>query len=381
MQNKHTAFINQIFQQKKFVPPYCPNPKCSCHLYPSTNFYIKFGSTKTNKLPHFNQRYRCKICLRQFSYNYFFLDFRKKIPGLAPEVLYDKVNGMTNLSIARKHKINEQVIRIRLLDMKRQSILWHKRLTQSMLIKEAVAYDGFETFCYSQFDPCYVNTAVGKDSLFTYKINYSPLNRKGRMTNWQKKKNNILLRQFGMYPKNSIRLKTTQIIRFLYEKSYNRSLNLYTDGHKSYLNSLLHDLPALNISHYMTSSKERRDTSNPLFPINHLHLHFRHFTSSNRRETIAFNKNEKGLMCILLLKTMFKNYMSPQILKKCKHNPSRNYNSPAMGIGITDKILNFNDFFKYRITAKQVELDDDEKIFYFDQWNDSRRKILPYNGI
>jgi len=52
-----------------------------------------------------------------------------------------------------------------------------------------------------------------------------------------------------------------------------------------------------------------------------------------------------------------------------------------MGIGITDKILNFNDFFKYRITAKQVELDDDEKIFYFDQWNDSRRKILPYNGI
>jgi len=33
------------------------------------------------------------------------------------------------------------------------------------------------------------------------------------------------------------------------------------------------------------------------------------------------------------------------------------------------------------LTAKQVELDDDEKIFYFDQWSDSRRKILPYNGI
>ena len=370
-----------IGQQKSFTPPYCPNPDCQHHHHGSMGFYVKNGFQKTQKFPYTNQRYRCRTCRNQFSYTYFGHDFRKKTPCLSADIFFFKVNGMTNHSIARRLNIGEPSVRIRLAELKRQAMLKQKVLEKNMRLQEPIVYDGFESFSYSQFDPCYVNTSVGKNSLYTYLATLSPLNRKGRMTEWQKKKNLELRKEFGAYPPNSIRVQTTYSIAKLLKLTRNNQLQLFSDEHKSYQHSVKFDFPGCKILHHTTSSKERRDGHNPLFAINHLHLHYRHFLASHRRETIAFNKHEAGLMDSILLKTVSKNFLEPQMYKRGPKNKVRNKQSPAMAVGITDKILTFDEFFDHKRTIKQVPLDQEEERMYYSIYQFSRRRISRYKGI
>ena len=99
---------------------------------------------------------------------------------------------MSNNSIARNLDISEGTVRDRLKEMSRQSVFFEKE-NLPIKLTEDVAYDGFETFTHSQFDPCYINTAVGSRSHFIYHNTFSPLNRKGRMTEDQKRKNRELI--------------------------------------------------------------------------------------------------------------------------------------------------------------------------------------------
>jgi IS1 family transposase len=264
--------------------------------------------------------------------------------------------------------------------MKRQALIKKKNLENGIKISEAVVYDGFETFTYSQFDPCYVNTAIGKKSLYTYEINYSPLNRKGRMTHEQKIKNEKLCARYGRYPSAAIQTQTTYTIKKLIKSCPHQSLQLYTDEHQSYQRSLQKDLLNFKIDHFLTNSRVSRNGKNPLFAVNHLHLWYRHFLSAQKRETIAFNKNEAGLMDTIFLQTICKNYLSPQMYKRTPYNKLRNSQSPAMAIGLTSKILTFEEFFDCRRMASQVDFDVEERQFYYSEYLFQRRKICQFSG-
>ena len=381
MDTNQTAQILIEFQKQQslFYPPYCPYSKCKNHKAARSGFFARNGAQYTAKFPYLNQRYICLDCGKQFSYSTFHLDFRKKMPGLCEEIFSCKTNGMSNLSIARKLKISEATVRLRLSLMKRQALIKKKKLETGLKISEAVVYDGFETFTYSQFDPCYVNTAVGKKSLFTYEINFAPLNRKGRMTNEQKIKNEQLCARFGRYPSAAIQTQTTYTLKKLL-KQCPGNLLLYSDEHQSYQRSIRRDLTDHKIEHHLTNSQVSRNGKNPLFAVNHLHLWYRHFLSSQKRETIAFNKNEAGLMDTIFLQTICKNYLSPQMYKRTPYNKLRNQQSPAMSVGLTNKILTFDEFFDSRRMASQVDFDEQERKFYRSEYLFQRRKICQYSG-
>ena len=184
--------MTENLDQFELIPPYCPNPCCVFHFGTNEVFYIKNGFTKTGKAPFVNQRYKCKRCKIQFSRNTFSLEFRKKKTHLSELILRWSMHGMSNNSIARNLDISEGTVRDRLKEMSRQSVFFEKE-NLPIKLTEDVAYDGFETFTHSQFDPCYINTAVGSRSHFIYHNTFSPLNRKGRMTEDQKRKNRELI--------------------------------------------------------------------------------------------------------------------------------------------------------------------------------------------
>jgi transposase-like protein len=367
--------MNTTKKLSSFKPTFCPNPKCKFHLSGS-NFYKLNGMIKTKKAPYWNQRYRCKACLTQFSYNTFQLDFRKRLTGLSGTIFQMSMNGMTNCSIARLLKVRERVIRNRLGLLSRQAQLFEKGLERDLKIHEPVCYDGFETFSGSQFSPCYINTAVGKNSLYTFSATFSPLNRKGAMTAGQRDKNVKLQEEFGKYPKNSVYKLTDYTYKKLISLSGLDCLILHTDEHKTY-SYLLKERYNHQFIHIQTNSKERRDTRNPLFPVNHLHLNYRHFLASHRRETIAFNKNEAGLMDRILLMKVYKNFMRPKTLRRRGFEIS----SPAMDLNLSDKILDFNEIFLKRRFKTHYELDEVEAQTYSRIYNFSRKKIERYMGI
>jgi len=354
-----------------FTPPYCPNPRCIAHKGTEEIFYVHNGFIKTHKPPFSNQRYRCTFCRKQFSKNTFSFDFRKKKIELAGPILKNSMSAMSNNSIAKHLQISEGTVRDRIKVLARQAILFEKSKQQLSPLQEDIAYDGFETFTHSQFSPCYVNTVVGSKSHFIYFNTFSPLNRKGRMTKIQKIKNNKLLQKHGPYPPSSIFDESNFILRELSTVANKR--NLYTDEHQAYRRA--YKYIKSDFSHITISSKARRNPSNKLFPVNHLHLIYRHFLSSQRRETIAFQKHEAALMEKIQVMKIFRNFMTSKFTKKNKFDPHSHEWSPAMYLGITDKILNFNEVFGTRRLRSQWELNERELELFERRYPYSRQKI------
>jgi len=354
-----------------FSPPFCPNVKCIHHRVAEYNFAKKNGFAKTLKPPFLNQRYLCKTCGVQFSKNTFDFDFRKKIPKLSRNILYFSMNGMSHSSIARELNISNGSVNLRLKNLAHQSLLFEKE-NKVEIIDENIAYDGFETFTFSQFSPCYVNTAVGLKSHFIYHNTFSPLNRKGRMTDLQKIKQNNLLQEFGPYPQDSVFQESQYILQEINARVNEKTI-LYSDEHQSYRRAFNSNLT--KISHETISSKARRDARNPLFAINHLHLLYRHFLCSQRRETIAFQKHEAALLEKVQLMKIYRNFLQPKFTKKNSVDEYAHLWSPAMYLKITDRILHFNDIFGKRMMRSHFHFDERENNFLDRYYPYSRRKM------
>jgi transposase-like protein len=352
-------------------PVYCPNPGCKYHQGYKQHEFVKNGSVKTKKYPGVNQKFRCKECGRGFSSNTFSMDFRKRHIGLGA-IIFDSIsNGMTYRSLSRLVKINEHSIRRRVIDLSRQCQIQENILMKDRTIQEEVVYDGFEGFCFSQFQPCYLNTAVGKTSLYTYATTYSPLNRKGAMSEWQKKVNQELQEKHGKYPSDSVFNETEYIFEKLSQRSTEK-LTIWTDEHKAYLRAAKKNA---KIVHKTVSSKRRRNPSNPLFAVNHLHLTKRHFNSSHRRETISFHKHEAGLMDKIHIIRVHKNFFRSKFTKKNKFDEKAAQESPAMKIGVADKIYHFSNFFRQREQKSRANFDKKETAVFERRYEFSRQVI------
>ena len=362
--------MNESLDQLQLIPPYCPNSSCLFHFGTEFKFYVKNGCTVTDKPPFKNQRYRCKRCGTHFSNNTFSLDFRKRETGISEEVLFMAMNGVSNHSISKRLKIAEGTVRDRFKTMSRQALLFEKEHAPKK-ITEDVAYDGFETFTHSQFSPCYVNTAVGSRSMFIYHNTFSPLNRKGRMTEEQKRVNQKLIQKHGFYPRDSVFEESRYILQSLSEKAGGKML--FTDEHKAYQRAIRSF--DFRMEHTSINSKLRRDPSNPLFPINRLHNLYRHFFSSQKRETIAFQKHEAALMEKMQLMKIYQNFMKPKFVRKNSFDSKAHEWSPAMYLGLTDRVLSFKDVFGIRKLATQVRLDSREVAFMNRSYPYSRRII------
>lgn len=265
---------------------------------------------------------------------------------------------MSNNSIARLLKVAEGTVRNRLIEMARQSLFFEKENYPKELTED-VAYDGFETFTNSQYSPCYINTAVGSHSMFIYHNTLSPLNRKGRMTWEQKVQNGKLISEFGFYPRDSVYEETLYVLKNL--NSIGQGRTVFTDEHKSYSRAIRSF--DFRMKHESVNSQVRRDTSNPLFPINRLHNLYRHFFSSQQRETISFQKHEAALIEKIQLMKIYRNFMNPKFVKKNKYDPHAHEWSPGMYVGVVQKILSFNEIFGTRKLKTQVRLDEKEKQF------------------
>ena len=336
---------------------YCPRSTCCMHKKPTQNFFNKNGSYFENEIKI--QRYKCKNCSKTFNAKHLKLDYRCRRKNIYEDIFHCSTQGMSNRAIARKLGMAESSIRNRLKHLSRQALLRWEQLQRPHKIQEDVCYDGFETFVYSQYDPNNINHAVGKKSFFLYDFNYSHINRKGRMTSAQRKRLRDIQQKNGRYPQNLIYTQSKKIFSYIDLKKENR-LTLYTDEHFSYTKAL-NTLNLSKINHHQTNSKDHRGVNNHLFPINHLDMKLRHFLKSCTRETIAFNKNEMGLMDRYILHGVQKNFLRPRFLK---HGKNKEEKSPAMLIEILDKIMTFSEFFNVRKTSLQINLREEWRNYY-----------------
>ena len=367
------ALKRQIAKDDAFRPPYCPNSKCSQHLDPEPGFAYPSGSRKILRFPYVTKKFACRNCRKVFSGSYFFLHYRQRRWGGNKEIFRLHNLGVSKREIARQLNCNEHMVRRRQIKMARWALLKHAKLSSKIQIREEIVYDGLENFSFSQFDPNNLNHAVGKRSLFTYDFNLCPINRKGRMSEAQILKMRALDQKYGRYPRDAIRTATKRIFERLFARAPN--MVLYSDRHFQYRRVLELDMPDKKIEHVMVSSKVVRNYRNPLFAVNNVDLQARHNLAAFKRETIAFSKHEIAMQESFVLYMTFRNYLRPKFWGTHRSDPLSSKMSPAMVIGITNKILSFDEFFKERVPFTHVELHQDWTDLYLHVATGSRRTI------
>ena len=255
-----------------------------------------------------------------------------------------------NRQIATQLGCGKSTVAEKIARLARQAIRFHVReLRKAGLLRGDVLFDGLGTFEHSQFHPYWLNVAVLRDSSFVLGFTESPLRRSGTMKPWQRRKRAQLEAVFGRPDPQAIRRGTAELLRAI-KPFLDNAVRFVSDEHKRYPEALrdagLDDRPHLQIS-----GRAQRTAANPLFEINLADMLLRHGQSSQKRETIAFNKRRQAGVERAWLWAIWRNYMTPRRVK-------RRTPPPAVHAGITAKALSWNDIFEERILHWQVELPD-----------------------
>ena len=170
------------------IPPFCPQSSCPHYHNPAGTWFTKAG-TYSNQKHGRVQRFRCRTCGTLFSEETFSLDYYTKLKVPYRTILQHLVTCSGIRDLSRILKVSCSTVTNRIARLARQTMAVSSNLSSRVNLSEDLTADGFESFVKSQYMPNNINLLVGRESQFWYLSDYAQLTRKGRMTGYQKKRN------------------------------------------------------------------------------------------------------------------------------------------------------------------------------------------------
>ena len=292
-------------------PPYCPNPKCDWHTVEACNAHGRFsryGSRKVRRFPYVTKKFECCNCGKIFSDSIFYPFYRDRTEPTYSEIFRSHVQGQSRRNLAQELGCSLDTVQRRFRKLARQGLLIQASKAKDLRVRESVAYDGIENFAASQYDPNNINHVVGRESYFLYDFNYSPLNRKGRMSPRQRLRNEEIKKAKGRYPGKAIRTATRRILLRLLSRTEG-SLVFHSDNHYAYREAIRFLPKGASLEHIITKARATRNFRNKLFAINHVDMLTRQQLTTFKRETISFAKTAIGMIESFTLLMVWKNFM------------------------------------------------------------------------
>jgi hypothetical protein len=345
-----------------FQPPFCPNHDCQFHLPDPAWSFIRFGFYSPAYSHRSYQVFRCKHCGRRFTALTFSTSHWLHRKPLLRKIAALIAEGPGLRQIARFLGTTHSLVGRYVSRLGRHCLLYLRKKLKDHIIDEPIVFDGFESFEYSQYYPFHINIAVGADSWYIYNFTDSPLRRKGTMTATQKAKREELEETMGRPIPKAVENGIYGLLHPLVEHLPDGVLRLHCDDHKAYpraLRRLKRDVKSLNrIKLTVTSSKARRTSKNPLFPVNLTDLRLRHGSANHRRETIAFSKRRQCAMERMAILSVSHNFVQ-------KRSQNGSDQSSARVRGIETKRLSWKEILKQRLFPERFVLPREWLDYYF----------------
>ena len=336
-----------------FTPPFCPSRDCPRHLDPRGFVFSRYGTYRRAKPPLVVQRYRCHDCGVFFSRQSYCVSYWLKRPDLLVPV-FERLLGCSSLrQIARDLECAvSTVMRLTAL-IGRHCLLfnWDRR---PRTLDEPLVLDGFVSFEYSQYHPTDYPVIVGAVSHFFRGFEEAELRRSGRMTPYQRKKRAKVEEQHGRPDPQAVEKAVARLLEQVVPPG--ATVQLHSDDHRAYPRAFRR-LPDRRFEQQVTSSKERRTTKNPLFPVNLLDLLIRHSGANHKRETIAWSKRRQGSIERLAVLQTWRNWLKSWSEKKQDE-------TPAQRLGLTDRKWTVVEVLAKRLFPKRVNLPKPQERFY-----------------
>ena len=238
---------------------------------------------------------------------------------------------------------------------------------------EPVVFDGFESFAFSQYYPLHLNLAVGAESHFVYGFTESELRRKGRMTPAQKERRTAEERRYGRPDPKAIETGVRELLEAVLPDQGN--VTLRSDEHPAYPRAIRPLAGEREVAHDVTSSKEARTASNPLFPVNRQDLMLRHCGANHRRETIAFSKTRAGVIERAAIQLVWMSFVK-------SFSEKRQDATPAQRAGVHPEPLTVRQCLRRRLFAtRATDLPAVWERYYRRQVRTRRYPDAPEHGL
>jgi transposase-like protein len=360
-----------------FTPTFCPYAECSLHTseavksIKSKDPWSRNGTwyQKKGRRLLANGRavqiYRCKHCGRYFCSRTYSIDYYGKRTYSYHRILKMLISNMGVRAIARALNCSPASVQNKVQRLGRQAIALKAILSQKIELSEDLCADGFESFAGSQYHPNNFNLLVGKDSQFTYFFNYSQLRRKGRMTDQQKEKAEELRIKLPLAP-GQIRYRfielTDMVVKLQQGSKVKKVLTVYTDEKPEYAEPLaflahggVEIEKGYKIMHHTTSSRQRRDASNPLFSVNYMDRELRKDLAEHVRETVRFARNVNNSIGRAEVHQFHHNFIKPYRVNVSE----RAYETHAHAAGLDPKEVSrkLSHWMSRRCFFSHLELD------------------------
>ena len=348
-----------------FQPPHCPNPECPFHEPRPDWHFIRHGK-RPGRDGRRRQRYLCRHCNREFGATAFKTTYWLRKPELLEPIAANICEGSGLRQTARLLGTTHTTVMRHVARLARHCLLTHQRFLEPAKIAEPIVFDGFESFVHSQFSPFHANLAAGSESWCLYYFTLSPLRRKGRMTDEQKKLRAELEARFGRPDPKAVEHGIYGLLKPLLPRVAYAPCRLYSDDHPAYPRALKRLTEEEILGSYIykiTSSKERRTCANDLFPVNRADLLLRHACANHRRETIAFSKRLQAAGERMAIFLVWHNYVKKRREKE-PEGEGRPTQTAAMQAGLARRRYSWGQILKRRLFPGHHRLPPEWRTLY-----------------
>jgi len=278
-------------------------------------------------------RYRCNDCGKTFSDQTFSLDYYAKKRVSYQRIFQQIITAGGVRDTARQEGISTQVVQNRTARLAHQAMAVQISLLRTLILRENLCADGFESFTVSQYFPNNIALLVGQESQMVYHANYVTIRRKGRMTEAQKKRRMELEKTYRA-PGKSIQKGFELLMHStadLAASSRMKAILLITDMKKEYpraIRAVGHRMSRsgewgypLPVHHITISSRISRTVRNWLFPVNYLDRQIRKDVANHVRETVQFARNVNDGMNRLMIYFLHHNCLKPYRIRRARQDP------------------------------------------------------------
>lgn len=329
-----------------FVPTFCPFPGCRT-THPQDPFQYHRDGTYPRALDGRRvQRFRCRRCRRRFSSQTFRLDYCLKKPRVNELVLACLVSKVTHRQTARILRIDRKTVHRRLSLYGPAMRRWHLGLLRLARkrggLRGSFSLDELETYEHDRrLKPLTVPVLIHRATRFLVHVETADLPARGSLRPTDAARKTAQENRGGRRISGSKQAVESCIAALKVCHAPHQFLQLVVDQKKSYPPIIRRHFGNRISALIRESSKTKRNTLNPMFPMNHMLAMLRDQISRLVRRTWAASKRQSALRDHLWTFLAWRNYVRPMF----NHTPQR---SSAMELGVAARLHSSADLLRWK---------------------------------
>ena len=325
-----------------FTPSFCPYAACPSRQPGAPFLWHRDGSYPRLADGRRVQRFRCRSCARGFSAQTFRLDFRHQKPAINAQILACLVSKVTHRQTARILKLDRKTVhhRLRLFGPALQELhaTFLARAREQGGLFGSFSLDELETYEHNRrLQPVTMPVLIHRATRFIVHAAAGAIPARGGLSGRDAQ------RKAAQGPRVSESSVVVDRCFAALKRVHDphELLQLVVDQKRSYPGLAKRHFGNRIASLVTESSKRARNTSNPLFAINHTLATLRDHVSRLVRRTWAASKLRAQLEHHVWIFVAWKNYARPLSNRLRKV-------SAAMMLGMIDRKLALADLLRWR---------------------------------